>query len=61
MTVTFDDGRVRLELKPSEVLETRKVWELFDAVSNRLIDMGVECEAFSLSLVVDYLDKDYHA
>lgn len=57
MTITFEDGRVRLDLKPSEVLtDERECYMLFDAVADRLHDMGVVVDGFSVSIVVDYLD-----
>ena len=57
-TVTFSDGRVALEIKPSEILDAREMMTMFDAVADYLREIGVDCESFSLSLNVEYLDKD---
>ena len=57
-TVTFGDGIVRLDVKPSAVLDARDMMSLFDAVAEHLREIGVDCESFSLSLNVEYLDQD---
>jgi hypothetical protein len=56
-TVTFDDGRVRLEIKPSDVFNSREIMMMFDALAEYLRDIGVEVDSFSASIVVDYLDN----
>jgi hypothetical protein len=56
-TVTFDDGRVRLEIKPSAVFNSREIMMMFDALAEHLRKLGVEVDNFSASIVVDYLDN----
>lgn len=56
-TVTSDDGRVSLEIKPSDVFNSREMMMMFDALAEHLRDLGIEVDSFSASIVVDYLDN----
>lgn len=57
MTVTFDDGLVKLNIPPERVMSDHRLEELFDEVTLYLQEIGVECGGrYGLSIVVDYLD-----
>jgi hypothetical protein len=57
MTVTFTDGRVKLDLPVDKVLDDQQLTALFDSVTEYLNDIGVDCGGqFGLSIVVDYKD-----
>jgi hypothetical protein len=57
MTVTFTDGRVKLDLPVDKVLDDQQLTALFDSVNEYLNDIGVDCGGqFGLSIVVDYKD-----
>jgi hypothetical protein len=57
MTVTFTDGRVKLDLPVDKVLDDQQLTALFDAVTEYLTDIGVDCGGqYGLSIVVDYKD-----
>ena len=57
MTVTFTDGRVKLDLPVDKVLDEQQLTALFDSVTEYLNDIGVDCGGqFGLSIVVDYKD-----
>jgi hypothetical protein len=57
MTVTFTDGRVKLDLPVDKVLDDQQLTSLFDSVTEYLNDIGVDCGGqFGLSIVVDYKD-----
>lgn len=57
MTVTFTDGRVKLDLPVDKVLDDQQLTALFDVVTEYLNDIGVDCGGqYGLSIVVDYKD-----
>lgn len=57
MTVTFDDGLVKLNIPPHEVLDTQQLHALFDSITEYLNDKGIDFGGrYGLSIVVDYLD-----
>lgn len=57
MTVTFTDGRVKLDLPVDKVLDDQQLTALFDSVTEYLNDIGVDCGGqYGLSIVVDYKD-----
>lgn len=56
MTVTFDDGRIQLDVKPSAIMDTRELHQFFKILNDYLNSIGVETDSFSASIVVDYLD-----
>lgn len=57
MTATFTDGRVKLDLPVNKVLDDQQLTALFDAVTEYLNEIGVDCGGqFGLSIVVDYKD-----
>ena len=57
MTVTFTDGRVKLDLPVDTVLDDQQLTALFDSVTEYLNDIGVDCGGqYGLSIVVDYKD-----
>ncbi len=57
MTVTFIDGRVKLDLPVNKVLDDQQLTALFDSVTEYLNEIGVDCGGqYGLSIVVDYKD-----
>ena len=57
MTVTFTDGRVKLDLPVNKVLDDQQLTALFDSVTEYLNEIGVDCGGqYGLSIVVDYKD-----
>ena len=57
MTVTFTDGRVKLDLPVDKVLDDQQLTALFDSVTEYLNDIGVDCGGqYGLSIVIDYKD-----
>ena len=57
MTVTFADGRIKLDLPVDKVLDDQQLTALFDSVTEYLNDIGVDCGGqYGLSIVVDYKD-----
>ncbi len=62
MTVTFANGRIKLDLPVDRVLDDQQLTALFDSVTEYLNDIGVDCGGqYGLSLTVDYRDYDYEA
>ena len=57
MTVTFDDGLVKLTLPPEDVFGKQQLSAMFDSIAEYLDEIGVDCGGqFGLSIVIDYLD-----
>ena len=63
-TVRYSNGRVKLDLPPSKVLNASQRIELFEAVDKHLDLMGIDRQSgFHISLEVEYIEseRDLHS